>query len=556
MGERLRGRKLVAAALAWTAVAAGVGVLAAFSLGRSPEDTGALLALALMAGAMLVLAVWEAKNRSGAHRPPLVTVIWQGIVEQPWRGVAFVGAFSLLASVMRRLPHMPPSADFTAVTVTWLVAFLFYVVAVAPPRPRPRHDWSIWWEVNRANVLMLTAIVGVALWLRAWGLDRAPAALAGDEATFAREALRVLRGELRNPFMTGWLSQPTMTFFYTALSVRVFGFSVMSVRLPWAIVGTLSVLVTFWLVSRLKGGYVGMVTAALLATYHLHVHYSRLNLNNIADPFFMGLTLLWLMRALDRRSPLDWVLAGAAAGGALYGYTGGRLVPVVALVVLLYYWAGRGRRFWAEQRVGLLSAVGAFLIVAAPMLQFAYRFPDEFNGRINQVGIVQNGWLAQEMEARGQGALPILWDQFQRTVLGFLLYPDRAPFYSLPHPLLDPFFGTLFFAGLLYAMVRLVISPTDRRLFPFVAWWWGGVIFGGVLTQGPPSSQRLVTLSVPVTFFIALALWRMTFLLRRLWGGLPALPVLVAGVLLFALINVRLYFFEYIPSATYGGPVA
>lgn len=546
----------MAVALAWGGVAAGVGVLAALSLGRGPGSTRDLVILALSAGGVLALAFRSASNTTVARQTSLPAVIWEGLTERPWRGVAFTGAFVLLASVLRRLPHMAPSDDFTAVTATWVIAFLFYVLAVAPPRPRPRHDWSIWWEVNRTNVFMLVAIVGTALVLRTWGLERAPATLAGDEATFAQETLRVLRGELRNPFMTGWLSQPTMTFFYTALSVRLFGVSAVSLRLPWALVGTLSVLVTFWLVSRLKGGYLGMVTAALLATYHLHVHYSRLNLNNIADPLFMGLALLWLMRALDRRSPLDWVLAGAAAAGALYGYTGGRLVMVVALLVLLYHWAGRGQRFWAEQRVGLLSAVGSFIIVAAPMLQFAYRFPDEFNGRINQVGIFQSGWLAQEMAARGQGALPILWNQFQRTLLGFLIYPDRSPFYGLPRPLLDPLFGVLFVAGLLYAMFRLVVPPTDRRLFPFVAWWWAGVIFGGVLTQGPPSSQRLVTLSVPVTFFIALALWRLALLVRRFRDDVPALPILLAGVLLFGLVNVRLYFFQYVPSAQYGGPVA
>ncbi len=555
MKERLHAGR-PASAVVWLGAAVVLVSLAVYSFARRPQAVWDGLVLVLGAVGCFAVAFSVAREGPAARWPSLLAVAWEGIAERPWRGIAFLAAVTLLAYALHRLPQMAPRDDYTPVVVAWGLAFLFYVLAVAPPRPRPRQDWSIWWEVNRLNVLVLAAIVGVALLLRTWGLERAPATLSGDEATFGREVMRVLRGELRNPFATGWLSQPTMGFFYVALFVRWLGPSVVALRLPWALVGTVTVLATFWLVSRLKGVRLGMVTAALLATYHLHVHYSRLHLNNVADPLVTALALLLLMRALDRRSPLDWVLTGAATAAGLYVYTGGRLLILLVAAVVAYTWAGKGRRFWGEYRTGLLVALGGFLVVAAPMLQFALRFPDEFNGRINQVGIIQSGWLSREVALRGQSVWAVLWDQFQRAALAFLVYPDRSAFYGLSGPLLDPLFGSLFAVGLLYATFRLLSPNADRRLFPMVAWWWGGVIFGGMLTESPPSSHRLVTLSVPVCFFVALALWRLALLAQRALEIVPGEIVLATGVVVFGVMSVRMYFWQYIPSGVYGGPVA
>jgi hypothetical protein len=95
----------------------------------------------------------------------------------------------------------------------------------------------------------------------------------------------------------------------------------------------------------------------------------------------------------------------------------------------------------AERWEQMLVALGAFLVVAAPMIQVAIRTPDNFNARLNQVGIIQSGWIARAMEARGDSMAAVLFDQFRRAALAFNYYPDRTVWYGLPEPLLSPFFG-------------------------------------------------------------------------------------------------------------------
>ncbi len=488
--------------------------------------------------------------------PPLLNVVRHAVVEKPWRAAVFVAAWLLTGFLLQQLPATPGNSEYAGLAFVWLLACGLYVVAVTPPRARSRHDWGIWRRTHGRNALLLGALTLAALFLRAWDLGEIPFVLNGDEASFGMEVLYVLNGVIRSPFTTGHLSQPTMSFFYDSLGVLLLGATTAGIRLPWAILGALTVPVTFWLVSRLKGPRVGFVAAALLTTYHFHIHYSRMNLNNIADPFWGALALLFLYRALDRRNSFDWTLAGFATAGALYFYQGARLTLVVIMAVLVYLALHERLRFWHTHRQGLLIGLGAFLILGAPIVQYALLYPDIFNARVNQASILAPGWLQREMLATGKSVVSILFDQFQHAVLAFNYYPDRSGFYGLPQPLLDPIFGALFLLGIGYGTLRIFTPGADRRLVPMVAWWWGGIILGGTLTFSPPSSQRLITLAVPTCFLIAFGLWQLVRRANQAIAGVPRSAVLVAMVLLFSLLSLKLYFVDFTPLRITGGVTA
>lgn len=475
--------------------------------------------------------------------------------ELNWRLAAGLAALGLTLFNLLRMPRLTVSDSYTFVTVSWLLAGGLYLLAVAPPH-REARDWDAW---LRANWLTITAVCGVVLLafvLRAWRIDTIPFTLGGDEGSQGLEAVRVLNGELRNPFATGWLGVPTMSFFFQSLSISALGQTILALRLPWAFVGTATVLTTFFLTRRLTNTTLALVTAVLLAVYHYHIHYSRLGSNQIADPLFMSVALLLLYRGLDRRSHFDWALTGSVSGLAFYFYAGARLTPVVIAAVLGYQFVLNPRRFWHEHKAGLAIMVGAFLIVAAPILQYALRYPGDFNARLNQVGIIQSGWLEREIGIRGESMVAILWDQFRRAALAFNYYPDRVVWYGLRGPLLDPLFGGLFLLGLIYATLQLFDRTAGPRVAPLVAWWWGGMLLGGMLTESPPSSQRLITLAVPVCFFIAYAVWEMLQLAQQFVRQLPVRWVMAGVTAVFALMSLNTYFVDYTPQRIYGGPNA
>jgi hypothetical protein len=477
--------------------------------------------------------------RRATTAPPLAT----------WRSGLLVAAAALIAVVLAALAtdgHREARPDMNWAFFPWLAALACFVLAVAPP---PR-DWRLP-RPGRRTLLTLAALGVAALALRVWQLGAVPATVGGDEGSQGLEAVAVLQGALRNPFSTGWLGVPTMSFYFNAPTIALLGPTATALRLPWVLVGVATVLVTYLLAARLHGKGIALLTAALLAGYHYHIHYSRLGSNQIADGLIAALTLLCLYRAYDRRSPVDWALCGVVIGVAQFFYAGARFSAVLAAAVVALLALRDGRRFWREQGWGVAILVAAALLAAAPMIQYALRFPADYNARLNQVGIFQSGWLEREQPIRGQGPLPILLDQFLRAALAYNAYPDRTVWYGSRAPLFDVAYGALFIVGLGFAGLRLL----DRRLFPMVAWWGGAIIMGGMLTESPPSSQRLVTTAIPAIFFVALGLALLAQGVGRALGakGPRALaPALAVAVAALTFTSVRYYFVEYTPLRTYG----
>jgi hypothetical protein len=435
----------------------------------------------------------------------------------------------------------------------WVLAFCFYLVAVAPPINLRNRDWIDWLRAHPVLIIIVLGVLLLSLGLRLWQIESVPYTLAGDEASQGLEAVKVLNGDIRNPFTTGWFGVPTLSFFLNSLTINWLGQTITGLRLPWVLIGTVTVLVTFFLVKRLKGVHMALVVSLLVATYHYHIHFSRLGSNQVADPLFLTLALLFLYRALDEQSYLDWALAGGITGLAFYFYAGARITVVIILAVLAYEMIRKPRQFWGKYQRGLLILLGGFLLIGGPILQYAIRFPNDFNARINEVGIIQSDWLEQEVDVRQDSTAVVLLDQFQRAALAFNFYPDRTVWYGLRQPLLNPFFGTLFLLGLFYSTLKMVGKMADVRSAPMVIWWWLGILLGGMMTESPPSSQRLVSLAIPACYFVSLVLLELIQLARKAFYRVPVTGLLTIAILLFSVQSLHTYFIRFTPQRLYGG---
>jgi 4-amino-4-deoxy-L-arabinose transferase-like glycosyltransferase len=527
-----------------------------------PLDLPAGAALDLHIALRVTAVAAPGEHANGRDQAPArgltITLPDSGIIaalaQREARRLAAIAVSGVLALVvLRALRADPPLASYNWMLLPWAGSIALFLLACAPSRP------SLGWRGcagalarRRALALALGAITLAALGLRVLQLGGIPPTLSGDEGSQGFEAIRILRGEIRHPFTTGWLGVPTLSFYFNAPTIALLGNTIAALRLPWALLGTATIPVAYFLAARLQGQIVGLATAALLAAYDYHIHFSRLGSNQIADGFFVALALLLLYRGYDRRSPLDWALCGAVVGVAQFFYAGARFTVLIAGAATLVLALRDGRRFWREQRWGPPALCGAALIAAAPMIQYALRFPDDYNARLNVVGILQSGWLQRAEADRQQGPLPVLWDQFQRAALAFNFYHDRTVWYGAPKPLFGLPAAALFVLGLGYATVQ----PLERRLAPMVAWWWGATILGGMLTVDPPSSQRLITLAVPAVFFVALALDRVGRLLLNARANRPSTPPL-AGFLAVIVVaigasSIWWYFVKFTPLRIYG----
>jgi 4-amino-4-deoxy-L-arabinose transferase-like glycosyltransferase len=471
------------------------------------------------------------------------------------RTVAGVGGATLSALAGWSASRLSPDKDFAGPFWLWAIGLVWFLLSFVPSASR--HWWRAaleWLRRNRVELLKLAALLGVALVVRAVGVGEIPRNLAGDEGIWGLNALAMFEdGRLANPFSTRWFDFPSMSFLVWGLSMRLFGETIAGLRMVSALIGAASVLTTYLLVRELWGRRLAWLAAAILAFGHFHVHYSRLALNNITDGLFVTLCFWLLMRGLRTGARVTFALAGAAVGLAWYGYVGGRLIVLMMLVVI-GVWIVVQRRRPGPIRAGLVVLALAMFVAVAPLLFHYLAHPATFASRYNQVSIFASGWLAREQVITGRSAFSLLLQQVWKSVSAFHYTPDPTFCYRPGVPLLDFVSGVL----MLFGLGAATACRRRRADGLLLLWFWMALVFGWVLTENPPSSQRLVIAAPALAILVALGGDWLLRLARRLIGGSSAAwGVVAAGLVgVIAALNLGFYFFDYTPTRVYGNPTA
>ncbi len=120
---------------------------------------------------------------------------------------------------------------------------------------------------------------------------------------------------------------------------------------------------TYWAARRLWGVREGLVAAAVLAFAFLPVAYSRIALTDVGSLTGVALSLAFAVRAYERRTLIDFGLAGACAGLAVaFKYTAGLALLPIAIASLTQLRAQAGRAV-GGLAVALLCAAVVFVVL-------------------------------------------------------------------------------------------------------------------------------------------------------------------------------------------------
>lgn len=213
---------------------------------------------------------------------------------------------------------------------------------------------------------LLLALSGAALGLRAVELGDAVRVMVDEShfvlgATYFRDFPDV---KLLTPMPTS-ASFPFVFSYGQAGLVALIGRNLAGLRAFSAVLGALTVPALYLLGRALYGRRTALIAALLLLTFPPHLHYSRLALNNIADPFFGTLALGLLAWGWQSGRRTGYALGGMALGLTQYFYEGGRILyPLLAAT-----WLAAGVVCWRPRPSarGILLALMAFVIIAAPV---------------------------------------------------------------------------------------------------------------------------------------------------------------------------------------------
>ncbi len=291
-----------------------------------------------------------------------------------------------------------------------------------------------------APVLLVTAL---GAFFRLHRLDAIPPGLFGDEAADGLQAAAILHGEQLPIYIeepTKWGSREPMYHYLMAGVFAVFGVSARTIRLTSALIGIATVPLVYVVCRPVWGSRVALVAGALLAVMRWHVGVSRIGLRAVLTPFWVVVTLLAFRALLRHRTRRAAVALGVALGLGFYTYPAYWVVPPALLIVLAAAVRGRGLDGVRAALPLAALALGAALVVAAPLIRYAIAKPEYFFARAARTARVNSAVTAEGGSLR---------DNVQKVLLMLHLRGDANARHNFPNqPMLDPITGGLFFLGL------------------------------------------------------------------------------------------------------------
>ena len=413
----------------------------------------------------------------------------------------------------------------------WVAAILAAVKAgfSVDSAGNPEAGWS------RRELGFLAAVTLAAFLVRGLFPGRIPWLLTGDEGSMGLSAVEFLDGTWNSPFNLGWYSFPSLYFMVPAASIELLGNTVAALRLPSAIAGALTVFCLYVYVRRAFGRTPAIISSAVLAAFHFHIHFSRLGLNNIWDGLFFVIFAgsLWWAWSSQRSSTFVW--PGVTLGLSLYFYVTTRMLPPILLVWLAIAFLS-DRAGFRRRLPGLVVMLLAGLAVALPLLVYFLHYPAEFMAPMSRVGSITT-WLQQETVRTGDSAAILVLDQLRLSALAFFSV-DLRHWYLPEIPMLMPLAATLFALGCLLLILRL----RDLR-YSFIGLWLLAGIVAGAISESTPAAQRYVHLAPVVALVISLPLVEAIRLAARAWPQRVVWAQGLAGLVVVGLVATDLFFY-------------
>lgn len=151
----------------------------------------------------------------------------------------------------------------------------------------------------------------IALVLRLYNLNQIPPGIHGDEASVGYNAYSILKtGKDQNGnFLPLSIDQfgdfrPAGYHYLDIPFVALMGLNEISVRLPGAIFGALTVVVFYFFLKELFSNKVGVIGSFLLAVNPWHINISRATSESIVSLFFIILGFYLFLKAVKKKISL------------------------------------------------------------------------------------------------------------------------------------------------------------------------------------------------------------------------------------------------------------
>jgi len=192
--------------------------------------------------------------------------------------------------------------------------------------------------------LILFGILFLGALLRLTYLSKVPSGLHYDEAQSGYNAflisqhLKNIHGEFLPTDIDYFQDfRPAGNSYFTAISVRAFGLNEFSTRLPAAILGTITIYLTYLLAFKIfSNKKIGYLAAFLLSISPYQIVFSRASSDGIFDSFCVLLSLIFILNFLEKGRKIWLPLIYIFLFFSFFIYQTSRFMAPVLIILLLF----------------------------------------------------------------------------------------------------------------------------------------------------------------------------------------------------------------------------
>lgn len=376
---------------------------------------------------------------------------------------------------------------------------------------------------DNQHLLMVLLIFLAALFLRTWGISHVPGGFSENERGVVEQLLSMQSNKfwLGGEFYRG-------AYLYSAFVItKIFGLKIIVLRIFSAVIGSLTVAMSYFFISKWFSRKIGIFTAFLFAISSFHITLSRLIIPDILLPLVL-LTLFTVLTSAYRNKNI-WLFAYAGIISAIGLYTSPAFLIIPALFILAAgYFYFVNKKFILAYKNELLVGVMGFIALSIP---FAVSFVQDPTSYLTHFGFYRSVWQI----VMNIGQIPMI----------LFVQSDTNYFLNIgSEPLLDPFIFITSVSGFLFALFNI-----QRRKYFFMVLWLSLFFVYAALKRGVEPIDLLGTLPALYTFSALI----LDYVLTRWFETFPYnknARILIVGIIsvffaLSILYNYQRYFVAY-----------
>lgn len=374
------------------------------------------------------------------------------------------------------------------------------------------------------KILILLTILGVGAFLRLYNLSAFPSGLNADEAALGYNAYSLLqtgKDEHGHAWPINFESfgdyKPALYGYVLMPFIKIFGLSVLAVRLPSALLGILAVGLIFALAKQAFSEPVGYVAAAYLAISPWHIHFSRggWEVNMATTLVMLG---VWLFCKWQKGfKPLYLIFSVLCLVLSMYTYQSARLLAPILGIGLLVVFA---KDLLAKRNQALAAGlIGIGVLV--PLIS-SFIFSNAIS-RASGVGLFADiGPVNRVNQLRGQYPNPngLLAKVMQNKIISYTFafvenYTDHfsGNFLFINGDAIErnkvPETGLLYWTDLIFIFLGgYFLVNSKSKWSKFIGWWLFSAPLAAALTFQTPHALRAQIMVIPLAIIIGLGIWQ------------------------------------------------